>query len=164
MNEDEIVRLKNIGVSYGDIPVLEDITLSIFKHDFLGIIGPNGGGKSTLLKVILGLVKPYSGAVSVFGKSPEQVRSRVGYVSQRPNFDYDFPASVRDVVMMGCYGKTGLFRRYNHEDNIMAEQALFRVGMQDYSNKQIGKLSGGQQKRVFIARALVAKPELLILE
>jgi zinc transport system ATP-binding protein len=164
MNELEIVRLKDIRVSYGDVPVLEDITLSIFQHDFLGIIGPNGGGKSTLLKVILGLVKPLSGSVSVFGKPPEQVRSRIGYVSQRPSFDYDFPASVCDVVMMGRYGKTGLFRRYNHEDKAIAEKALARVGMLDHGNKQIGRLSGGEQQRVFVARALVAEPKLLLLD
>ena len=164
MNELEIVRLKDIRVNYGDIPALEDITLSIFQHDFLGIIGPNGGGKSTLLKVILGLVKAYSGSVSVFGKPPEQVRSRIGYVSQHPAFDRDFPASVWNVVMMGLYGKTGLFRRYNREDKTAAEQALVHVGMQDCRNKQIGRLSGGQQQRVFIARALVAEPELLLLD
>jgi len=164
MNELEIVRLNDIRVNYGDVPALEDITLSIFQHDFLGIIGPNGGGKSTLLKVILGLVKAYSGSVSVFGKPPEQVRSRIGYVSQRPAFDRDFPASVWNVVMMGRYGKTGLFRRYNREDRTAAEKALVRVGMQDYRNQQIGRLSGGQQQRVFVARALVAEPELLLLD
>jgi len=164
MNELEIVRLNDIRVNYGDVPALEDITLSIFQHDFLGIIGPNGGGKSTFLKVILGLVKAYSGSVSVFGKPPEQVRSRIGYVSQRPAFDRDFPASVWNVVMMGRYGKTGLFRRYNREDRTAAEKALVRVGMQDYRNQQIGRLSGGQQQRVFVARALVAEPELLLLD
>jgi len=164
MNELEIVRLKDIRVNYGDIPALENVTLSIFQHDFLGIIGPNGGGKSTLLKVILGLVKPLSGSVSVFGKPPAQVRSRIGYVSQRPSFDHDFPASVWDVVMMGRYGKTGLFRRYNREDGTAAEKALARVGMGDYRNKQIGRLSGGQQQRIFVARSLVAEPKLLLLD
>jgi zinc transport system ATP-binding protein len=164
MNELETVRLKDIRVSYGDIPVLEDITLSIFQHDFLGIIGPNGGGKSTLLKVILGLVKPDSGSVSVFGKPPEQARSRIGYVSQHYAFDRDFPASVRDVVMMGLYGKTGLFRRYNREDKTAVEKALERVEMLAHRGKQIGRLSGGQQQRVFIARALVAEPKLLLLD
>jgi len=164
MNELEIVRLEDIRVNYGDIPALEDVTLSIFQHDFLGIIGPNGGGKSTLLKVMLGLVKPDSGSVSVFDKPPEQVRSRIGYVSQRPAFDRDFPASVWDVVMMGRYGRTGLFRRYNGEDRTAAEKALVRVGMLDHGNKQIGRLSGGEQQRVFVARALVAEPELLLLD
>jgi zinc transport system ATP-binding protein len=164
MSELEIVRLQNIRVSYGEVPALEDVTLSIFQHDFLGIIGPNGGGKSTLLKVLLGLVKPDSGDIRIFGKSPEQARSRIGYVSQRPSFDRDFPASVRDVVMMGRYVRAGLGRRYSREDMNAAERALGRVGMQGYDNKQIGNLSGGQQQRVFLARALVAEPELLLLD
>jgi zinc transport system ATP-binding protein len=164
MSELEIVRLQNIWVSYGDVPALEDVTLSIFQHDFLGIIGPNGGGKSTLLKVLLGLVKPDSGDVRIFGNPPEQARSRIGYVSQRPSFDRDFPASVRDVVMMGRYVRAGLFHRYSRMDRYAAEKALARVGMQGYDNKQIGHLSGGQQQRVFVARALVAEPELLLLD
>lgn len=160
----EIVRLRNINVSYDDITVLEDITLSIYQHDFLGIIGPNGGGKSTLLKVILGLIKPRSGSVSIFGEPPDHIRRRIGYVSQHPDFDRDFPASVGDVVIMGRYGKTGLFHRYTAEDKAAAEKALLRVGMQNYGNNQIGRLSGGQQQRVFIARALVSEPELLLLD
>jgi zinc transport system ATP-binding protein len=164
MNELEIVRLQNITVRYGGVPALEDVTLSIFQHDFLGIIGPNGGGKSTLLKVQLGLVKPDSGSVSVFGKTPEQARSRIGYVSQRPFFDQDFPVSVRDVALMGRYGRTGLLHHYSRKDKATVEKALLRVGMQDYRDKQIGQLSGGQQQRVFVARALVAAPELLLLD
>jgi zinc transport system ATP-binding protein len=164
MSELEVVSLQHIRVSYGDVPALEDVTLSILQHDFLGIIGPNGGGKSTLLKVLLGLVKPDSGSVTIFGKAPEQARSRIGYVSQRPSFDRDFPASVHDVVIMGRYVRAGLGRRYSREDRYAAEKALARVGMQDCGNKQIGQLSGGQQQRVFVARALVAEPELLLLD
>jgi zinc transport system ATP-binding protein len=164
MNEPEILTMRNINVSYGAVPVLEDVTLSIFQHDFLGIIGPNGGGKSTLLKVMLGLVKPDSGDVFIFGKPPRQARSQIGYVSQHPSFDRDFPASVRDVVMMGRYVRAGLGRRYRREDMTAAEKALARVGMQGYENKQIGQLSGGQQQRVFVARALVAEPKLLLLD
>lgn len=164
MAELEIVRLKDVWVKYDDIIVLEDINLAIFQYEFLGIIGPNGGGKSTLLKVILGLVKPVRGSVSVFGKPPEQSRGRIGYVSQYYAFDRDFPVSVGEVVMMGRYGKTGFLRRYGRDDKAAVEQALTRVGMLDYREQQIGKLSGGQQQRVFIARALVAKPNLLLLD
>jgi zinc transport system ATP-binding protein len=164
MNELEIVRLQDIWVSYGDVLALEDVTLPIFQHDFLGIIGPNGGGKSTLLKVLLGLVKPDSGSVSIFGKTPEQARSRIGYVSQRPSFDRDFPASVLDVVMMGRYGKAGLLHRYSREDKATVENILVRVGMEGYRDKQIGRLSGGQQQRAFVARALVAAPDVLLLD
>ncbi len=164
MAELEIVGLKDIWVKYNDVSVLESIALSVFQHDFLGIIGPNGGGKSTLLKVILGLVKPFRGSVSVFGQPPEQSRSQIGYVSQRYAFDRDFPVSVWEVVMMGRYGKTGLFRRYSHSDRAAVEKSLIKVGMLDYRNEQIGRLSGGQQQRVFIARALVAEPKLLLLD
>jgi len=164
MSELEIIRLQNIQVSYGDVPALEDVTLSIFQHDFLGIIGPNGGGKSTLLKVLLGLVKPDSGDVRIFGKPPEQTRGRIGYVSQRPSFDRDFPASVNDVVMMGRYSQAGLFRHYNREDKAAAEKALTLVKMEGSRQKQIGQLSGGQQQRIFVARALAAEPELLLLD
>jgi len=164
MNDIEIVKLKNICVNYGEVIALDNVNLSIFQHDFLGIIGPNGGGKSTLLKVLLRLVQPDSGSVSIFGKPPEQARSRIGYVSQRLAFDRDFPASVWDIVMMGRYVRAGLFRRYSNDDEKAAERALTKVGMRDYRNKQIGKLSGGQQQRVFIARALVSEPELLLLD
>lgn len=164
MAELEIVGLKDVWVKYNDVSVLESIALSVFQHDFLGIIGPNGGGKSTLLKVILGLVKPFRGSVSVFGQPPEQSRSQIGYVAQRYAFDHDFPVSVWEVVMMGRYGKTGLFRRYSRNDRAAVEKALIRVGMLDYRNEQIGRLSGGQQQRVFIARALVAEPKLLLLD
>jgi len=164
MDEIEIVRLENIRVSYEDIPVLEGIDLSIRRHDFLGIIGPNGGGKSTLLKLLLGLVKPDAGSVTIFGKQPEQVRQRIGYVAQHPAFARDFPASVRDVVLMGRYNNTGLFRRYGGGDKAAATKALDRVSKSDCRDKQIGRLSGGQQQRVFIARALVGEPELLLLD
>ncbi len=164
MTDLEIVGLKDVWVNYGEFTALEGVNLSIFQHDFLGIIGPNGGGKSTLLKVLLGLVRPNSGFVSVFGKPPEQARSQIGYVSQRYSFDRDFPVSVWDVVMMGRYGKTGLFRRYNRDDRVAAEKALARVDMLGNRGKQIGSLSGGQQQRVFVARALVAEPKLLLLD
>ncbi len=164
MNNPAIVDLKDVRVSYGEVPALEDVSFTVFEHDFLGIIGPNGGGKSTLLKVILGLVKPQHGSVSVFGQSPEQARSRVGYVSQRSFFDRDFPASVWDVALMGRYNNAGILRRYGGRDKGKAEQALSRVGMLEHRSKQIGSLSGGEQQRVFVARALVAEPVLLLLD
>ncbi len=139
-------------------------SFSVLRHDFLGIIGPNGGGKSTLIKVMLGLVRPDGGEVLIFGKPPAQARSRIGYVAQRPDFDRDFPASGRDVVMMGRYSRAGLFRRYSRADKQAAARALAQVGMTGSEDKQIGRLSGGQQQRVFLARALVAAPELLLLD
>jgi len=164
MPDQEIVPIKNLSASYGEVKALENVNITIYEHDFLGIIGPNGGGKSTLLKILLGLVKPDSGSVLVFNRRPDQVRGRIGYMAQYYYFDRDFPASVMDVVLMGRYGKTGLFRRYSKEDRSAAELALEKVDMQEYRNKQIGKLSGGQQQRVFVARALVSEPGLLLLD
>ena len=160
----EVVKLEDIWVHYDGMPVLEGISLSIEQNDFFGIIGPNGGGKTTLLKVVLGLIKPSRGKVSVMGKSPEKSRNKIGYVPQHNLFDRDFPISVWNTVMMGRYGIAGLFRRYRHKDYEAARTALETVDMLDYKNRQTGKLSGGEQQRVFIARALVSEPELLILD
>ena len=163
-NAGAVVKLENIGAEYNGEPVLEGITFSIEPRDFLGIIGPNGGGKTTLLRVILGLVQPTEGTISVFGKSPAKSRSKIGYVPQHNQFDRDFPVNVWDVVLMGRFGKVGLLRRYSPDDKLRAEEALGTVGMLAYRNRQIGALSGGQQQRVFIARALVADPEILLLD
>ncbi len=160
---EEVIGLRNVSVHYGDMPVLEDVSLSIYQHDFLGIIGPNGGGKTTLLKVILGLVKPDSGEVRVFGGDPLQNRRYIGYVPQYSLFDHSFPISVRDVVLTGRAGKA-LFKRYTDHDKKMARSALEVVGMLSLKERQIGRLSGGQQQRVFIARALAAEPKVLLLD
>ncbi|MBN1152920.1 MAG: metal ABC transporter ATP-binding protein [Dehalococcoidia bacterium] len=164
MVENPVIEVRGVSVRYGDVRALEDVNLTVSVHDFLGIIGPNGGGKSTLLKVILGLVTPDTGTVHVLGERPEQSRHAVGYVAQRPSFDREFPASVWDVVLMGRYPSAGLFHRYGEDDWAAAEQALARVEMSGARNKQIGRLSGGEQQRVFIARALVGKPKLLLLD
>ena len=159
----EVISLRNVSVHYGDLPVLEDVSLLIYPHDFLGIIGPNGGGKTTLLKVILGLVKPDSGEVSVFGGDPLQNRRYIGYVPQYSLFDQNFPISVRDVVLTGR-ARHALFRRYTDHDKKMARSALEMVGVLPLEDRQIGRLSGGQQQRVFIARALAAEPGVLLLD
>jgi zinc transport system ATP-binding protein len=151
-------------VHYDGVLALEGINLSINEEDFLGIIGPNGGGKTTLLKVILGLVKPSRGRVTVLNETPERGRKFIGYVSQHILFDRDFPISVQDVVLMGRCGRRGPFKRYGKEDKKIALRALETVGMLDYKDKRIGKLSGGEQQRAFIARALVTKPKLLLLD
>ena len=164
MADKEVVRLEDVWVRYNGVPILEGINLAIEQDDFLGIIGPNGGGKTTLLKIILGLISPSRGKVFVLGKPPEKSRSKIGYVPQHNLFDRDFPISVGDVVLMGRYGKSGLFRRYSSEDRRATQDALQTVGMLDYKERQMGKLSGGELQRIFIARALVAEPKLLLLD
>lgn len=156
--------MEDVWVHFDGVPALEAVNLSIEQHDFLGIIGPNGGGKTTLLKVILGLLKPSRGKVMVFGHSPEKGREFVGYVPQYSLFDRDFPVSVWEVVLMGRLGRNRRFKRYSKEDITLVQDALATVEILDFKDTQVGKLSGGQQQRVFIARALVAEPKLLILD
>jgi len=160
----EIIRLDNIWVYHNGSPALEAIDLSVEQHDFLGIIGPNGGGKTTLLKVILGLISPNSGKVSIMGLPPNKGRRFIGYVAQSNPFDSHFPISVFDVVLMGRFNHIGLIRHYSKEDRSIAAESLKTVGMLDYKDRQIGSLSGGEQQRVFIARALTTNPKLLILD
>ncbi|MFC1914585.1 metal ABC transporter ATP-binding protein [Chloroflexota bacterium] len=164
MKGGELVKLEDVWVRYDGEPILEGVSLSLAQDTFLAIIGPNGGGKTTLLRVILGLVKPSHGKVSVFGDVPEHARRYIGYIPQQNLFDRDFPISVWDTVLMGRYGRTGLIRRYNLEDKHAAEKALRTVNMFDHKDRQVGKLSGGEQQRVFIARALVTEPRLLLLD
>jgi zinc transport system ATP-binding protein len=164
MNNTAVVKLENIWAQYNGEPVLEDINLSIGQEDFLGVIGPNGGGKTTLLKIILGLISPSHGKVSVLGKSPQKSRTSIGYVPQTTTFDRNFPINIRDVVLMGRYSSTGLFKHYQKSDNEAAQKALETVNIANLKNRQIGKLSGGEQQRAFIARALVAQPKLLLLD
>jgi zinc transport system ATP-binding protein len=159
-----VVKLEDVWVQYDGVPALEGVSLSINQDDFLGIIGPNGGGKTTLLKVILGLVKPSQGRVTVFGRSPVHARKFIGCVPQFSLFDRDFPISVWDVVLMGCCGQRGILKRYSSEDKALTARALETVEMLDFKHRQIGRLSGGEQQRVFVARALVAEPKLLLLD
>lgn len=160
----DAIDMKNVCFSYDGQPALEDITLQIKKRELVSIIGPNGGGKTTLLKIMLGLLKPAKGKVKIFEKSPEDARDNVGYVPQVATFDREFPITAIEVTMMGKLGKRGLGSRFTKEDKEEALQALDQVGMLSHSNKQIGQLSGGQLQRVLVARALVKKPELLLLD
>lgn len=164
MGNQEVVLMEDIWVHYDGVPILEGVSLQVERGDFLGVIGPNGGGKTTLLRVILGLIKPDRGKVRVLGKPPERSRENIGYVPQQNLFDREFPISVRDVVLMGRYGKAGLLRRYSETDRSKTLATLETVGMLNQKNRQIGTLSGGEQQRVFIARALVSEPKLLLLD
>ena len=158
--EDNIIELKNVSFGYGDFPVLEDIDFTVKKNDFLAIMGPNGGGKTTLLKIILGLIKPDSGTVKIFGEPPIKGRKLIGYLQQNANFDMDFPISVFEVVIMGRY--KGFSRRYSARDTEAALEALEKVGMLEYKNRHISVLSGGQLQRMLIARAIARRPRLLL--
>ncbi len=164
MPEEAVIRVEDVWVYYEGVPALEGVNLIVEAHDFLGIIGPNGGGKTTLLKVMLGLIKPDRGRVTILGKSPAQSRAYLGYIPQHTVFDRDFPISVWDTVLMGRYSRAGLLRRYRPADRAAAESALRAVGMYDLRQRPIGKLSGGQQQRAFIARALVSEPKVLLLD
>jgi manganese/zinc/iron transport system ATP- binding protein len=159
-----IVELHDLTVSYNKKPVLWDIDLTLPPSSIIGIIGPNGAGKSTLLKAMMGLVDISSGYVKMFDKDLDQVRSRVSYVPQKESVDWDFPASVLDVVLMGRYGKMGLFTRPRKADREVAMECLRQVDMADYAKRQISQLSGGQQQRVFLARALAQEADLYFMD
>jgi zinc transport system ATP-binding protein len=160
-----LLVVNHLWVRYGSHTVLEDINLTIDgPGEILGIIGPNGSGKTTFLKAILGLVPISKGNISIDGKSSEKARCCIGYVPQYFQYDYDFPISVEDVVLTGRLKKAGLMRRYSREDKAAVHEALKKVGMQDYKKSQIGALSGGQRQRVFIARALCNDPKFLLMD
>jgi ABC-type Mn2+/Zn2+ transport system ATPase subunit len=167
MTGDLAVHIKDLCLSYNAHPVLEDINLEIQAGRYVGILGPNGAGKSTLLKVIMGLSHPSRGEVLVFGAPPQKLRRQgglVGYLPQRPLTNPHFPVSALEVVLMGRYGQVGLLRRPSPRDRQIALENLGRVGIAGLADRPIGELSGGEQQRVFIARALSVKPRLLLLD
>ncbi|WP_020471834.1 metal ABC transporter ATP-binding protein [Zavarzinella formosa] len=164
MNAKPAVNVADLTVAYRDRPVLWDIDLQVPAGALMAVVGPNGAGKSTLLKAILGLVKPVAGMVELFGQPYRAVAKKIAYVPQRTSVDWDFPATVRDVVLMGTYGQLGWFRRPGQPQRKLADEALARMGMQDYANRQISQLSGGQQQRVFLARSLVQGAELFFMD
>ena len=158
------IELRNVSFSYGGPLVLENIDLDIEEGEFLGLVGPNASGKSTLLKVMLGLYRPTMGRVRVFGREPSDARRTIGYVPQFATFRRDFPISVSDMVLLGRLGATRAFGGYRAEDRQAAERALKEAHVWDVRSRPIGTLSGGQLQRALVARALVSDPRMLILD
>jgi manganese/zinc/iron transport system ATP- binding protein len=158
------LELHDLSVSYQKKPVLYGVDLSIPEGSLVGLIGPNGAGKSTLIKAVMGLLPLDGGWVKVFGQPFKDAKQRVGYVPQRESVDWDFPVNVMDVVLMGRYGRLGLFKRPGKADRDKAREALDKVAMLPFANRQISNLSGGQQQRVFLARALAQESELYLMD
>ncbi len=158
------IQLNNVQLNIGSTLILDDINLTVEENEFIGIIGPNGGGKTSLLKIILGLLQPTKGEAFIFGKSAEFNASAVGYVPQQSEFTKEFPISVWDVVMMGRVGGKGLFSRISKEDKQIVDESISMVNMSEFKSKTIGHLSGGQKQRVLIARALAMRPKILLLD
>ncbi|MBK1702380.1 ATP-binding cassette domain-containing protein [Thiococcus pfennigii] len=161
---DAVIRVAGVSFSYGAEPALERIDLTVAEREFLGIVGPNAGGKSTLLKLILGLLVPQAGRIEVLGRPPRQARRAIGYVPQYPGFARDFPISVEQVVLMGRLGTGPGFGGYRRADRLAARRALEEVEAEELAPRQITTLSGGQLQRVLLARALASEPRILILD
>lgn len=160
------IAVSGVTVRYGDVLALDDVSVSVEPARVTGLIGMNGSGKSTLFRSILGLVRPASGTVTVDGGDPASARKRgrIGYVPQSEDVDWAFPVSVRDVVMMGRYGRQGVLRRARQEDRDAVAEALERVELTDLADRQIGQLSGGQRKRAFVARGIAQGAGILLLD
>ena len=164
MQQISVIHVEDLTMAYRETPVLWDIDLDIPEHVRCAIVGPNGAGKSTLLRGILGLLKPVSGAVQLWGKPLSAVHKQIAYVPQRGSVHWDFPTTVFDVVLMGRYAHLGLVRRPGKEDRALAMEALDKMKMADFADRQISELSGGQKQRVFIARALAQDAQLYIMD
>jgi len=161
-----IVQLDGVSFAYGEVVVLEGVHLSIWPGEWVLVVGPNGGGKTTLLKLILGLLEPTAGQIRLFGQAPAKSRHRVGYMPQHMQFDSLFPVTVMDIVLMGRLGTPGrrLLGWYGRKDRQAAQEALAEVGLAGLEDRPFAALSGGQRQRVLIARALCCQPELLLLD
>ena len=163
MNNKSIVSIRNLSVSYDNIEALSNVNLDIYEDDFIGIIGPNGGGKSTLVKAIMGSIS-YKGEIA-FAETLREGRSlRVGYMPQISDFDTRFPISILEVALSGLQSKRGFLSRYTLSDKMLALQTLERMGIADLANRPIGEVSGGQLQRALLCRAIISEPKLLILD
>ncbi|MCS6852295.1 MAG: metal ABC transporter ATP-binding protein [Gemmataceae bacterium] len=158
------IEVTDLTVAYDERPVLWDIDWTVPQGVLAAVVGPNGGGKTTLLKAVLGLVRPAAGQALVLGRPYREQRRLVGYVPQRRTVDWDFPTNVLDVVLMGCYGRLGWIRRPGKAEHAQALAALDKVGMVHLARRQISQLSGGQRQRVFLARALVEDAQVYLMD
>lgn len=163
MTAEPIIEIRDLSFAFGTTPVLEDVDLTIRRGDYVCMVGPNGGGKTTLLRLILGLLTPTRGTLRVFGTSPVEARRRIGYMPQHAQLDPQFPVRVRDVVLMGRLRNARL-GPFGGDDRAKAAAALAEVGLSDYAKRPFSALSGGQRQRVLIARALACEPQLLLLD
>ena len=159
-----VIEVEEVSFAYGDVEVLEKVNLQVAEGEFLGIVGPNAGGKSTLLKLLLGLLEPQKGSIRIFGEPPVKARRMMGYVPQYPAFARDFPVTVEQVVLMGRLG-TGLpVGGYRRRDHQIAKRVMEEVEIADLARRRIDQLSGGQLQRVLVARALACEPRILLLD
>ena len=158
------VSVSDLIVSYGDNLILSNCSVIIPQGVMLGIIGPNGAGKTTFIESVLGIIKKRSGTVLFLGRAFGHVHNKIAYVAQRSSVDWDFPQTVFDMVLMGCYGRLGWFRKPGIKEQIQVYETLVEVGLDEYANQPISVLSGGQQQRAFIARALMQNPDIYFLD
>ncbi|HEB30272.1 MAG TPA: ABC transporter ATP-binding protein [Spirochaetes bacterium] len=163
MSNSDVIIFEDVSFSYNGFIALEDVNFRVKKGDFVSIVGPNGGGKTTLIKLMLGLLKPARGKIHVFGEQPEHVRTRIGYMPQSAQLDPDFPISVVNVALMGCLHKK-ISGYYSKQEKQATQATLEEVGILNLAGRPFSELSGGQRQRVLIARALVCKPDILLLD
>ncbi|MEX0951635.1 MAG: metal ABC transporter ATP-binding protein [Gammaproteobacteria bacterium] len=161
---DAVIKVSDVSFAYNGKPVLEHIDLDIVRGEFIGLIGPNAGGKSTLLKLMLGLLQPDAGAIEVLNTTPVASRLRMGYVPQHAAFARDFPINVEETVMLGLLGLSKNAGGFSRTDRTKATAALAAVEIEDLAKRRLQELSGGQLQRVLIARALISEPEILLLD
>lgn len=164
MSQQPAIALEHITATYGNTPVLWNVTTQVPQHVLGAIVGPNGAGKTTLVKIILGLMSPVSGSVRILGRQVREALNTIAYVPQRRTVDWDFPVTVLDVVMMGCYHRVGWFRQPGSDEYARAYDIIRHVALEDYIHRPINQLSGGQRQRVFLARALLQDADIYVLD
>ncbi|MFH1307137.1 MAG: ABC transporter ATP-binding protein [Candidatus Micrarchaeota archaeon] len=163
MKKKPIIELDNVSFTYGSSPFLENVSLKIYEKDFIGLVGPNGGGKTTLIQLILGLLEPKKGKIRVFGKKPKDGRGQIGYLSQHENVDFDFPITVEEIALSGRMNGKAV-KYFNEEDRETVARVLKRLNLSPLAKRKLNELSGGEKQRAFIARALGANPKILLLD